>query len=1197
MVGINEDYGFAPSNYIEITESDPRSSGSAPSRQIPQAPVAVEPEPETPPPASSLASSDHGPAASLARVLGGRAPAPTTAVSKVDVAARRQLTPEPSDEEEVAPALPRRPPSQQLSPPPTQYASPRGEEHPGMAASPPHNRITHREVSERSPIRSPGGFHLYNVNEMVSAMGKRKKMPTTLGLNMATGTIMLSPEKSRDGPSQEWTADKMTHYSIEGKHVFLELIRPSKSLDLHAGAKDTAEEIVSSLGEIAGAVRGEGIREVIAAASGGGGSKKGHILYDFLAQGDDEVTIDVGDEVIILDDTKSEEWWMVRRLKNGNEGVVPSSYVEVTGTVPSEPASRSGINAGRSTVEQNRLEEERLAKEATKRQSKRASEAGFHDEPPYIRGVEVGPGMKLPDRGSSLTSDDTSRREKRSSRSEGKSSKSKPDPGKTRTWTDRSGSFKVEAQFIGLSDGKVHLHKANGVKIAVPITKMAPEDLAYVEKAAGVSLDDDKPLGDLKKKKRPESEAEKGRSSKAGATIEQPKRPEYDWFDFFLKAGVGPYQCERYAQNMNKDSMDESNLPDIRPEVLRNLGLKEGDILRVMKFLDNLYGRSGKNVNPAENGDGDTTGANGSAGGLFSGAGGALRNNTRKGRPESNRVVSDVVDEKAFEQPGDGVRSPPPNSKATPLTSAPAREKVQGGFDDDAWEVKPSKQSTTAVQATAITKPTSSAPAQPQLTGALAELSLLSPPLQPTVASPQIPLQAVQQLGPQQQPTQQLAPATAPQQQPQPTGANPSFFGQLNPQQTGLPASYPALSQPLPMQPQNTNFQQLPQLNVPRQRPQAPHQPLSPGSLLPPPPRPLSAPQNFQQQTQFGPPPLQPQLTGVPYSSILQAPPGNSLNGLSQQRLQQQQLSQQQQLQPQMTGFSQQGPGFPSFTSSLMPPQPGFQSQGQQFSGQQQPQPYMNGNANGSPFADPRPQFQPQSIGFGNFDQQQGTPTGGINSVLPPPLQPQQTGFLQPQQTDYQQPQPPPFQQSQQTGFQQQPSADFQVPQQTGFGQIPPHQNGFAGSSSNFQAPPPMPPMPPMPQQIPAPLQPQKTGPAPPVRFGVSEAKKLTPQPTGRRANLSHASMFITHSDGYVLVDANHYRSCAKSIWILNLPYPRFWLSIPARSLNSFFLVLFCSLNCVLCAKEAFLAKPAMPRLYCLSECLPACIDSQGFLC
>ena len=229
---------------------------------------------------------------------------------------------------------------------------------------------------------------MYSISEMVSAMGKQKKLPTALGLNLATGKIMIAPEKSRDGPALEWTAEKLTHYSIEGKHVFMELVRPSKSVDFHAGAKETAKEIVAGLGEIAGAYRAEGLREVLEAAGSAGSQKKGQVLYDFMEQGDDEVTVAVGDEVLVIDDTKSNEWWMVRRLKNGKEGVVPSSYIEITG-VAATPPSSAGLNAGKSIVEQNRSEEQRLAREAVRSNAP---------------GSEVGPGVKLPERGSSLTS-------------------------------------------------------------------------------------------------------------------------------------------------------------------------------------------------------------------------------------------------------------------------------------------------------------------------------------------------------------------------------------------------------------------------------------------------------------------------------------------------------------------------------------------------------------------------------------------------------------------------------------------------------------------------------------------------------------------------------------------------------------------------------------------------------------------------
>lgn len=701
-----------------------------------------------------------------------------------------------------------------------------------------------------------------------------------------------------------------------------------------------------------------------------------------------------------------------------------------------------------------------------------------------------------------------------------------PDPSKTRTWTDRSGSFKVEAQFIGLTDGKIHLHKQNGVKIAVPVTKMAVEDLEYVELATGVSLDEDKPLSDIRRRSMQAAQADR---SKAGASIEQPKPPEYDWFDFFLKAGVGPHQCERYSQNFKRDSMDQSVLPDITPEVLRTLGLKEGDILRVMKFLDAKYNRTGaksgmRNVSFAEgeaNVDEDT---NGSAGGLFSGPGGALRNNTRKGRPTPAVQTSDIVNASAFEDKDSKPKTPPAEARATPLTSAPPQEKVQSGFDDDAWEVKKPAQSPEAARTLSTsTVAVPPAPSQPALTGALAELSLLSPPLQPTPApEPQPQLQ--QQFQPPaqvQQPTQQ--PATAPQQQSQPTGANPSFFSQLPPQNTGVPQQ----------QQQQLQQQQPQQFMPPRQRPQAPSSSQSSSLLPPPPPRPLSAPQNFPQQSAFGPPPLQPQLTGVPISSPPIAPPGYSLNELNQQRFQQQQQQfGQPQLQMQPTGFGQ-------LPNGLQPQQTGYghQLQPQQFGFQQQ-QPYVNGNVQVSPFADPRPsQFSSLSMQPSGFGQQQPQQASGINSRLPPALQPQATGFAQQQQQQpgfgqqQQQQQPPGYAQNlqpQQTGFGQ------QQPQQTGFGQLQPQQTGFGplqsqqtgtngfGHSKYGQSPPPVPPIPPMPpQQSIAPLQPQKTGPAPAVRFGTTgAAKKLAPQPTGRRANLAQASKYLSNRlDVSMLID------------------------------------------------------------------------------
>jgi hypothetical protein len=118
-----------------------------------------------------------------------------------------------------------------------------------------------------------------------------------------------------------------------------------------------------------------------------------------------------------------------------------------------------------------------------------------------------------------------------------------------------------------------------------------------------------------------------------------------------------------------------------------------------------------------------------------------------------------------------------------------------------------------------------------------------------------------------------------------------------------------------------------------------------------------------------------------------------------------------------------------------------------------------------------------------------GMGMGGMGGMTPAPMQIQQpTGFMagggfgQPQQQQQQ-----PQQQQQQM-----------MPQVTGFG-------GVGGRLQPMQ-----------------PLVPQQTGPAPPVRFGVTEgAKKIAPQATGRRANLAAASKFILfvvmRSDGCLL--------------------------------------------------------------------------------
>jgi len=64
-------------------------------------------------------------------------------------------------------------------------------------------------------------------------------------------------------------------------------------------------------------------------ATNGRDQKKelGTALYDFTADGDDELSIAEGEQLTILE-RNGDEWWKCRNSK-GVEGVVPGSYIEV----------------------------------------------------------------------------------------------------------------------------------------------------------------------------------------------------------------------------------------------------------------------------------------------------------------------------------------------------------------------------------------------------------------------------------------------------------------------------------------------------------------------------------------------------------------------------------------------------------------------------------------------------------------------------------------------------------------------------------------------------------------------------------------------------------------------------------------------------------------------------------------------------
>lgn len=482
-----------------------------------------------------------------------------------------------------------------------------------------------------------------------------------------------------------------------------------------------------------------------------------------------------------------------------------------------------------------------------------------------------------------------------------------PSPDKTRVWHDRSGQFRVEAAFLGFSNGKLRLHKVNGVIVEVPSEKMSLEDMQYVERfvdrkqrspnAPRVS-EDDIPLA----------------LSKATATNSQkvappPKAPKIDWFDFFLSAGCDLDDCTRYAASFERDKIDETILADITEGTMRSLGLREGDIIRVKKAIerrmptDNLSKPSThiqeqlrRDEELARQLQAQENTPSSRAPNLFAGPGGVLK--PRRGRPQpSKSTPPSNVDIKAISSASDQIQrtgSPQVQSPAdvrTPTSlvrhdsAAPA-----SGFEDDAWTNRPSSTKPVKSISPAATPHTPSVPPpapQPQPTPTVAQ----SPPQPlPTSTPSQLPSLAKtteSDIFEQLAKLSELRKSTTPA-QPQQNSPSPA----LN---VGPPlsvAGYGMSSSPLPM----GHLVNQPTLSSPPQSYNGPRGPFAPvpanQSLLQPliptrtgfngfiPTNPVNSPSPFQNQ--LSPPSfLPPQTTGFPNSQPLLSQPTGVFNNFN----------------------------------------------------------------------------------------------------------------------------------------------------------------------------------------------------------------------------------------------------------------------------------------------------------------------------
>lgn len=707
--GLLQNFGFIPSNYIQLAS---KNGGAPPPVEKDHY---ISPQAFVPPPVHPSKKSDPAP------------PVVTPLALSVDYNATSASSAPPEDDsEEDAPPMPSRPPT---TPQRTKSQSSVGSK--GYLAD------DGLSLHDASPA-SGGTKHGYDgnfFNWYIDEIEGHRKRPVVLSVGQSL--IILKPNtesrkrfRTASAIDNQWRIRDLKSYSTEKKHLFLELRNPLVSLELHAGSKDVADAILSVISEMKGADSGRGLDEVARASQADRKPverKRARLLYDFVAQGDDELGGKEGHQVYVVDDTKSEAWWLCEDPKSGKRGVIPSSYIELL-----DASSDDISDVRRSKLKRHESSRGRVVEPTAK------NRRHDRDERDRIR---------------------ESDRALRDNKKPSKSDKTMPNFHRVRTWIDSLGSFKVEAEFLGCVDGKIHLHKTNGVKIAVAATKLSIEDLEYVEKITGASLQSykDQILSASAKIASPPRGASGVSSKSATAAIndvppEKPMRPtntgraaynngedEYDWFDFFLACGVDVANCQRYTLNFGREQMAENILEDITPSLLRTLGLREGDILRVMKYLDTKFDRKSAQIEPqATNG-----------GGMFTEASGSLKNNNSQ---------SDVSKVHAGALP-----SPTKNIQPEPA--------AMPKFDDDAWALKPAARPVDTQR-----------PQTPQYTGHLLDLVNIKPldtSVKQTPTTPSAPSLQPVKTGPSSL-------ATVSQPQPQPQVLPQTTAGTFGNQATGL---------------------------------------------------------------------------------------------------------------------------------------------------------------------------------------------------------------------------------------------------------------------------------------------------------------------------------------------------------------------------------------------------------------------------
>ncbi|KAI8343537.1 hypothetical protein BC941DRAFT_498554 [Chlamydoabsidia padenii] len=890
---------------------------------------------------------------------------------------------------------------------------------------------------------------------------KKKKKKGKGNLMIGNALLCYGSETDKTSPVQQYSILNVVKYLIDGKNIYIDIDAPNPTkLELQATSKSEAKAILGKIIQSHKAAEVAGTRiiqqEPVAAtpiddnpvthdiSSTPSEPKWAISLYTFDAVGGEEISISENQQILVTDYNRNDGWWRVETI-DGSSGVIPSSYVQFydddhNATLAADDNNEVVDSAAHDEVEaylqeqekrkqQEALQQQQQIEQLDQIEKQRKMDQSRRDDEERERRRKVQEAAQLAEMTRQRQAEEDRRRRESNPRSlaspnsntghsNARPNLPKPDPDRLRTWTDRSGSFKVEAQFLAYVDGKLRLHKSNGVKIDVPLEKMSAEDIRWVERRT------DQPVGSTMKSTNNNNNVEKtpempprpnpNRSNDGSTRIKKTANSNWDWFDWFLTIGIPMQEALVYSSAFKADNLDDSDLTILTHKQMKMLGMKEKHVQRMERYID-----SGK-VEPPSDNENDSSEQNDlerkkqiesdeeMARRLQKSWTDGATNNESSSRSQPSVSAPKEIHPDLLEFLG----SDPTSSSNNEPSQRPGYNNDLIGFSDDAWALRPTTDSSQS-KTSPLLQPQTAAPSTQNINTTTlsptpaAPVSQQSTSMQPKIQSPQHQQSISRTIDPSLIPWQSTSTSSSSS---SPNGITRPSLNQLSQQEELRKHQQQQRQQALLEQQQQLIMQQQQQIQQQQQQQIQLQQSQLQQSQL----QQSQLQQSQLQQSQL----QQSQLQQFPLMTGYQQSNGGLIlfnNGAPHQ--QQPQMTgylQEQQLPPQMTGYSQQYqatgyvPQQPT-NSMMMMNTTGLSSAAGQHPGAQTLQPqttgrHWNASTPDNPFGSP---VQSQSLGpqmTGAVQFSVPHPNTFTQSPTQPPssspaylqqLQPQMTGIQQ----------------------------------------------------------------------------------------------------------------------------------------------------------------------------------------------------------